>query len=423
MGALRQPRIDSTPARKPPALDTAPRDQYGRDPASPLEQLRAQTDYDADTGYSPMYHAVLADLPRLSSGAVCYAFILTVNRLSFGRGIDKRTGRRYDSTLPVSTAELAEYCRANIRDIQRQVDELSERGMISVNRVGRDRKLVVSLLYRDWRGLEDYAVWKRRQVVAIDSVADEDDSQDEDLLPVSKDAVKLFKAPQTVRPGRATKARKIEVGIRELCVVNESPQVDARIDAVIESGRLVVSTSFAFSEAKGEDKAKDKRHTCRLSDSVEGETEAKTRRRTNDTHVVSPPNEGIRNQVSSLFDPLLQKSGSRLLSPDSQALSSAIAEIGGMPHDFLLHYVMTQRAGRPISGPKVVAAIVKDARVHWEKQSKELEAHRDNAAKQDAAARREHIAMYRKLLANPNGAAAWELDFAREQLIAYGEKV
>ena len=37
-----------------------------------------------------------------------------------------------------------------------------------------------------------------------------------------------------------------------------------------------------------------------------------------------------------------------------------------MPHDYLVHYVMTQRASRPISGPKVVASIIRDARYHWE---------------------------------------------------------
>lgn len=360
MGALRQPRIDQ-PGRKPPSTETSvpKRDQYGRDPDTPAERLRVQSDYDADTGYAPMYHAALADLPRLSSGAVCYAFVLVVNMLSYGRGKDK-AGKRYDTTLPISTLELAELCRANVRDIQRQVDELHERGMIRVKRVGRGAgtKYLVSLLYREWRKLEDYSVWKRRQAVAIDEAV-EDEPEDDEPLAITKDAVRLVKA-RSVRPGKASKAVKVNVGVREFSVQNDSPRVDVRFDAVVQSGRLVVSASFlpaVQGEVKGEEKANVKRHVCR------------------DT----PTNGGSQiptyaGSISALFDPLLKKSGSRLLSPDRSSLQAACAEQGTMPHDFLVHYVMTQRASRPISGPKVVASIVKDARAHWEKQEQHVRA-------------------------------------------------
>ena len=419
MGALRQPKLTEPSVRKGPAVEDRKLDQYGRDPESAGERLRAQTDFEADSGYAPFYHAVLADLPRLASGAVCYAFVLVVNMLSYGRGIDKQTKRRYESTLPISTNELAELCRANVRDIQRQVDELSERGMISVKRVGRDRKVVISLNYRKWRELDDYAVWKRRQVVQIDSV-EQDDAGDDEPLPISKEAVKVFKAPQMVRPGRATKARKIDVGIRELCVVNDSPHIDARIDAVIDSGRLTVSASFAPEVVKGESKANDRRHSRRLPDSSDGAQQAKVRRTTDDTHVVIPPDEGIANQVITLFDPLLQKSGSRLLSPDTKALKEACAELGAMPRDFLVHYVMTQRASRPISGPKAVAHIVKDARLHWEVEQKRASAHQKKQQEIEEISRAQSVAQYRKILANPDGWSESDLAFVREQLAELG---
>src|SRR5258708_7445025 len=110
MGALPKPLEPRL--KKPVVSDATPpkRDQFGRDPESPAERLRNQTDYEADTGYAPLYHAALADLPRLSSGAVCYAFVLVVNMLSFGRGKDSKTGKRYEATLPISAQALADLC-------------------------------------------------------------------------------------------------------------------------------------------------------------------------------------------------------------------------------------------------------------------------------------------------------------------------
>src|SRR5689334_2344269 len=168
MGALPkplEPRI-----KKPVVSDATPpkRDQFGRDPDCPSERLRTQTDYEADTGYAPLYHAALADLPRLSSGAVCYAFVLVVNMLSYGRGkqwhefqaderddskcskckgrssdgVHSKPGVRYDSTLPISPQALADLCRANIRDIQRQLAELAERGMIKAKQVKRGEYVI-----------------------------------------------------------------------------------------------------------------------------------------------------------------------------------------------------------------------------------------------------------------------------------------
>src|SRR5258708_3274812 len=126
MGALRQSLTE--PSRKPPAVERL--DKYGRDPGSTPERLRAQSDYAADTGYSPLYHAALADLPRLASGAVCYALVLVVNMLSLGRE-HKRNEPRHACTLPISALDLAELCRANVRDIQRQLSEMKDRGMIA----------------------------------------------------------------------------------------------------------------------------------------------------------------------------------------------------------------------------------------------------------------------------------------------------
>jgi len=261
MGALPKPKL--SPARKPVAPETRKLDQYGRDPESPVERLRAQSNYDAQTGYFPFYHAEMAALPRL---AVCYALVLTVKRLSIGRPRAHVKDPHHAWTLPISTAELAEYCRCNVRDVQRQISEMESRGMIAVKTVKNGTvKYAVSLLYPKWRELDDYAVWKRRQVVDIDDHIEESESDDAEQLPISKEAVALFKKPAAVRPGRASRAAKVSVGIRDVVCQNDSKAVDLIFNPVVQSGRLVITATCANSEskAKGEEKGNAERHTRR----------------------------------------------------------------------------------------------------------------------------------------------------------------
>ncbi len=375
MGALRQPR-PSEPVRKPPAVETK-RDKYGRDPNSPLEQLRGHTDYETETGYSPLYDGALADLPRLTSGNVCTLFLLVCNMLSLGRQRAKGS-KRFLSTEPISALDLAVLCHpsgaAGVRDIQRLLSELPERGLISVKQLKNGTtRYVISLLYSKWQGLEDYAVWKRRQVVEIDSAAEEAEADDSDLTPISKDAVVLFKRPAVVRPGRASRATRVNVGVREVVCQNDSPTVDIVFSAVVQSGRLVVSsTSQAIaqkgeSEAKGEDKGNAERHPCRALPTNEGSGQKRSKGE-------SYP---LENKVSALFDPILQRSGARLLSPDQDALRRSLAELGAMPYEYLEGFMFRRdadsmggcRAERKIGKPIHVVAIVREARQNWEQQA------------------------------------------------------
>jgi len=76
----------------------------------------------------------------------------------------------------------------------------------------------------------------------------------------------------------------------------------------------------------------------------------------------------------ALFDPLLEKSGSSLLSlPGSQStLQKACEALADCDHETLVHFVMVEsgRANRPISGPRAVVGICQDARKHWEKNGR-----------------------------------------------------
>ena len=201
------------------------------------------TNYDADSGYSPAYHAAVLDLDRLCSGKGSVIFVGVVNMLSYGRGKDK-TGKRFDSTLPMSVAELAEMCSANVRDIQRYISEMADMGMITAKRSGKG-KYVISLRYRDWPDVEDYAVWKRRQVVSIDTGTDDEPEPDEDAVPISQEAVRLTKHPEKVKPGRATRAKPVNVGVKSFRFQSTDTRLDLIHEAVIQSGCLVVSVSCA----------------------------------------------------------------------------------------------------------------------------------------------------------------------------------
>lgn len=365
MGALRQPR-PVEPGRKPPVTETL--DKYGRNPASLPEKLRARTDYAAGEGWAPQFIAAWADLPRLSSGAVCSHMVGIINVLSYGR--PRKSGAPwYEWTEPISAADLAELCRCNVRDIQRQLSEMESRGMIGVKQIKQGGvKYSLSLLYSKWRELEDYAVWKRRQVVAIDeALDDEETAEDESPAEVSKDAVQVFKSPAVVRPGRASKVKKLPSAVNAFVFQNDS-SLDASCTAVIQSGCLVVSAQVkkGESETKGESKANAARHTRRAVPSNEGSTNPPTKA------AIHPRAE----EICKLFDPLLQKSGSRLLSPDSAALNAACVELGSVPNAFLWHHVMSEggRGSRPISSPRAVVSILKECRENFERTGGNLPA-------------------------------------------------
>lgn len=198
MGALRQPRItEGSDLRKPPNSET---DKFGRDKNSLPERLRLRGD-----AWAPRPIAAEADLHRLASGAVYYAFISIVNTLSLGRPRGPKEPW-HEWTEPISAAEIAEYTGANVRDIQRKIAELKERGMIAVKtvQVGGVQKYEISLLYSKWRALDNYSVWKLRQVVPIDESQGQE-VEDETPVAIEKGAVRLTRKPQRVAPGRSSR--------------------------------------------------------------------------------------------------------------------------------------------------------------------------------------------------------------------------
>ena len=346
MGALRQPQL-AEHIRKPPArAEATPKlNRYGRDPSSELERLRARTNYETGDGWAAFPHAAFVDMLRLASGAVCWQFIAAVNvALSSGRRSPKDAWVAW--TEFKSSQEWADSCRANVRDVQRQISELQERGMIAVKQIKNGTvKYSISLLFSKWQGIEDYAIWRAAQVVPISKPRAE----------IKADAVRLTAKPQVVRAGRSSDVLKIETEATELSFQNNSLTVDAVFDAVVQSGRIVVSATFKTGEvkAKGEEKGKPERHPCRALPLNEGIQN-------------TPPSEGSTishpraAELVKLFDPILGASHAVPLSHDLKSLQSACEAVGDCDHDFLVKFAV-QRAERPVKSPLHVQAICAEA--------------------------------------------------------------
>jgi len=374
MGALRQPRLNDSPSdlKKPPTTEKKPT-------LTPLDRLRSRTNYDKGEGWSALPHAAFVDLLRLSSGEVCLKFIWAVN-IALSSGSARTPKEAWEAVTDFrSSQEWADSCASNVRDIQRQLESLrccdskcrpgcvEHRGMIAVKQI-KDKggiKYSLSLLFRKWGEIDSFAVWKRRQVVAIDDAVDEPEESDNDLTEISHDAVHLTKKPQTVRPGRASRALKISVGVREMSFENTSETVDAVFQSVVTSGRLVVSATFRKGEreAKGELKEKVARHVCREVPTNEGIPPIPTKECTHPRAA----------ELVKLFDPFLSRCHVGLLSTDSATLQSACEAVADCDHDYLVKFAVL-RAERPAKSTGAVKGICADALASW-RASKVLQSH------------------------------------------------
>lgn len=243
--------------------------------------------------------------------------------------------------------------------------------MIAVKtiKVGGVPKYAVSLLYSKWRALEDYAIWKRRQVVAIDESPADETVDDEAPAAISKDAVVVTK-PRRIAPGRASKAAKVNGGVTEFVFQNDS-DCAADCSAVLQSGRLVAifkasaqatgelkakaQCSPGVTSEKGEEKGNAARHGCRgvpANGGIPIPPQALT---------VDHPRAA---ELIKIFDPLLAAGHVALLSSDLSSLSSACSAIQDCDHNYLVKFAV-QRAARKIGSPRSVVAICTEALASW----------------------------------------------------------
>lgn len=359
--------------KKQPAKATRPAklNQYDRDPQWPSERLRASSDYDTEKGYSPFFHAFLADLPRLSSGNSCTLLLLTLWAKSAGRGAAKGQPRP-EWTLALSVEDLAQICRCDVRTIERELAALDKRGLAEIKRPGKG-KIEARLKYREWETLKDY----KSAVFQMDE-PDTDVAVDPESVDETKPGNQRVtgKKPVRLAAGAVSKVFPVSCGVRSFRHKSEGV-VDLEFSCVIQAGELLVVSKVPDDLAEKIAKENGRsnginentsfpRHGCR------GESEA------------IPPNAGKVNplkktvehpraaELVQLFDPILARSGSRLLSGDNESLKAACLAVGDCEHNFLVK-IAVERAARPLASPSVVHKVCADALASW-KTSKVLKA-------------------------------------------------
>jgi hypothetical protein len=357
--------------KKAPAIAARPTklNKYGRDPLSPSEKLRASSDYDTEKGYAPFFHGFLADLPRLTSGNSCTLLILTLLSRSLGRGA-KKGEPRPEWTLALSLEDLAQICCCDVRTIQRELSALEARGLAEIKRpvVG---KVEARLNYRDWESLPNY----KSQVVEMSAP---DETVDPETVDDSKPGNQRVTGRKPVRlaAGAISKAFPVSCGVKTFRHKAEGP-VDMEFTCVVQAGELLVVSRFpddwlekvknALSTSNvSNDLTSQERHGChgpaRESKTPDYKPESKTKA-IDYTHPRAA-------ELIKLFDPILAKSASRLLSGDSASLKAACEAVADCDHDFLVKFAV-QRAERPVKSPLHVKTICAEALASW-KASKVL---------------------------------------------------
>jgi hypothetical protein len=382
MGALRQPKLDQRTSSTRKSADRAEfADTYGRDPKLPCEKLRARSRAwkTKGTGYAPLPAAIMADLPRLSSGHLEDMLVFTIIMESWGRPRDTKEGMP-EWTNPLEVRELAQRCSgatgekdmdAAVRSVQRLLVDMAPptdenprgRGMVEVRREDRG-KVSLKLRWEEWPKLPDYREWlELNRPKAVDESDESDAPGEGETAPVVKGAVFLSKKPQTIRPGQS-KTLKVECGVTSFEFRNPFA-IDLRIHPVVQGGRLLFAPELvdddpqkSVSGSNGINKLlSTKRHACRLDEKA------------------APANGGNDEREEMLcrvFDPRLQKSGAPLLSFDRKALAKSCEAAGEIPEAALLAF-LAKRYSKTISRPLSVPAICNEARQNWEKVERDFQ--------------------------------------------------
>ena len=358
MGALLNPLPSE---RKQPAKAARPSklNQYGRDPQSPSERLRASSDYDTEKGYSPFFHGFLADLPRLSSGNSCTLLLLTLWAKSAGRGAQKGQPRP-DWTLNLSVEDLAQICRCDVRTVERELAALDKRGLAEVKRPAKG-EVSARLLYRTWETLPDYKS-------AVVTMAEPNEPvADPETVDESKPGNQRVTGRKPVRlsAGAISKVFPVSCGVRTFRHKAEGP-VDLEFSCVIQAGELLVVSRFPddwkqkVQNESGRSNGINEntsfpRHGCR------GESEtvpSNAGTRIPAKKIIDSPRAA---ELCRIFDPFLAHSGASLLSMDSSRkfCLEACQRVEDCDHDYLAKFVANRsKIKSVVAVPDICAAAV-----------------------------------------------------------------
>lgn len=355
MGALPLPKPK---AKSRPAFKTY---EYDR------EKLRKQTDYTVSpaVGWSPLYNAMLVDLPRLSRSISFMSLITWV--LRHAQGLDSS---RPTSTEPLpdeflaacSAPDASVPAAAKLREYQRNVDYGTRAGIFTRKKVGQGYS-VFSLRLAAWASLPDYKTWLASNLHEVDETENQEPDSDD---PAQQDAGDWrLKAPIKVSPGQATKTHKIECGVKSFRVNPPKVGPEFIYDCRIKGGEFVLSLEFTGNPVPktGETEANEKRHTRRDFTTPsptfrQSLGEQKAKQQALDLSKIHPK----ASKLCEIFNPLLMKSQQPMLESNLTALQSACEALGDFGINELIEYLGKGRARRALASPRHVALIIGDAK-------------------------------------------------------------
>ena len=345
--------------------------------------MRDSSDYDTGVGYGPFFHAFLADWPRLCSGYISAMLLNVVVCKSLGRSVRKGEPRA-TCTQPIAVEDLARLCgadygRCDVRSIERELKSWHERKIAHVKKEGKGL-VSIELLYRGWEALPNY-----KSIVDIGTGKPvEDEPTDGDEKAKEHTRIELTKSPVACKAGGRSKGVKIDCGVQQFHLVNPSP-VDLEITAMVLSGDLGITIKVPDEWLQNAAKRAAVSNDSNNLDSSPRHGRPSIPSNVGSTipakKIVDSPRAA---ELCKLFDPILARSASRLLSGDSSSLLAACEAVGDCDHDFLVHFVV-RRASSPIKTPLHVKVICRDARASYD-ASKSSRGPHDVATKEEIQA-------------------------------------
>lgn len=231
---------------------------------APAAGPRPATFRKRNTGFTPIDHrTVFYDLTRLTGGKTQLACVLYVLSETDGKARAGGTAAPTE-TRPISTEELAWYCRETLRAVQAAIDDLCERSVLARKQSKRGL-YVYSAPTAGWDKLPDYQPPKKGAASAeeIDSAADADDENKED--PESQRRILRWTAePVVLKAGHPSKAFEVPGKVEKVQIASNAA---GQIEGVLKRGILRLSLQMSSvvngGRSAGEEQAKVQRRILR----------------------------------------------------------------------------------------------------------------------------------------------------------------
>lgn len=189
-------------------------------------------------GYSQVPHRWFADIGRVTRGKSQLLLLFYGWSQSDGRERD-RGEPAPDWTIDLTIEELAAIACCSTREVDADLTDAAQRGVIELQRIGKG-KLKFRVLPVKWKDLLDY----RAPVKAAAAEDQPDEEQpEEEPAAVTKEAVRLFRHPVAISPGKATRAVPVNCGVKSVRVqIDPGVTVKLGFDIVIQRGEMLVMT-------------------------------------------------------------------------------------------------------------------------------------------------------------------------------------